>query len=356
MSKCPDKYYIDSGVCMPCDPKCKSCEQKVNYCINGCEEPFLYKNHQCLTDCGEGFAGNKGYCEPCDPACKSCIYEGNIKICLRCDRDRFLYNKTCLSECPPGLSGNIENGSCEPCNEACSLCFGNSFRDCYECNSNLGYIMVSENTCMFPTCTDGFYYNHTMKLCQNCPKECTTCISSTNCTSCQKGYFLDYEIFKCKDKCNKLGFTRKTNAQDECTEICGDGRNMGFLECDDGNLNDNDGCSSECKIEKFYECTGGNSDNADICINRKPLEIYSFKYYGNRTAVLIFDKICLLQKITDEKKNIASLEEIIKFYVEKENNMLPVDWTYEKFSKDNFKRLTFQINLNFSLNGAEVFF
>ncbi|CDW85710.1 UNKNOWN [Stylonychia lemnae] len=38
---------------------------------------------------------------------------------------------------------------------------------------------------------------------------------------------------------------------------CGDGiyKSANEEECDDGNLNDGDGCSSSCKIEEFYKCT-----------------------------------------------------------------------------------------------------
>jgi len=42
-----------------------------------------------------------------------------------------------------------------------------------------------------------------------------------------------------------------------CSEICGDGLLLSIqLQCDDGNTVDGDGCSSSCKIEQDYECTG----------------------------------------------------------------------------------------------------
>ncbi len=52
---------------------------------------------------------------------------------------------------------------------------------------------------------------------------------------------------------------------DTCTEICGDGLNMGGqLECDDGDRIDGDGCSKDCKIEKGWTCLR-NSGTPDIC-------------------------------------------------------------------------------------------
>ena len=39
-------------------------------------------------------------------------------------------------------------------------------------------------------------------------------------------------------------------------QACGDGRRTSSEECDDGNLQDNDGCNSRCRIEPQYSCKG----------------------------------------------------------------------------------------------------
>jgi cysteine-rich repeat protein len=44
------------------------------------------------------------------------------------------------------------------------------------------------------------------------------------------------------DKGNHLG-------RDYCYEVCGDGRNAGFLGCDDSNRVSGDGCDKNCKLE-----------------------------------------------------------------------------------------------------------
>ena len=44
---------------------------------------------------------------------------------------------------------------------------------------------------------------------------------------------------------------------------------MGQHECDDGNLSDGDGCSSNCKIENGYKCTS-HTDKPDVCVDIKP--------------------------------------------------------------------------------------
>lgn len=53
---------------------------------------------------------------------------------------------------------------------------------------------------------------------------------------------------------------------DTCTEVCGDGKNMGKFGCDDGNTKNGDGCSSTCLVEKGYSCNGGTPVSKDTCI------------------------------------------------------------------------------------------
>lgn len=53
--------------------------------------------------------------------------------------------------------------------------------------------------------------------------------------------------------------------QRNCAEICGDGFNFGGVDCDDGNSTNNDGCSSQCTVEKGYLCTGGSPSSPDTC-------------------------------------------------------------------------------------------
>lgn len=48
---------------------------------------------------------------------------------------------------------------------------------------------------------------------------------------------------------------------------CGDGERDADEECDDGNYEDGDGCSSECKREAGFVCSGSNTTliRPDIC-------------------------------------------------------------------------------------------
>lgn len=60
------------------------------------------------------------------------------------------------------------------------------------------------------------------------------------------------------------GYTCPT-ANALCLEICGDGYDFGHYECEDGNTVAGDGCSSKCKIESGYACTGGTPTMKDTC-------------------------------------------------------------------------------------------
>ena len=39
-----------------------------------------------------------------------------------------------------------------------------------------------------------------------------------------------------------------------------------MIGCDDGNNNDGDGCSRDCKVENGYVCQGGSPDSPDNCV------------------------------------------------------------------------------------------
>lgn len=56
--------------------------------------------------------------------------------------------------------------------------------------------------------------------------------------------------------------------RDKCIEICGDGVDLQFYPCDDGNTVDGDGCSSCCKVEFGYVCTGGTKTCPDKCYDK----------------------------------------------------------------------------------------
>jgi len=129
-----------------------------------------------------------------------------------------------------------------------------------------------------------------------------------------------------------------------CIEICGDGRNMKILECDDGNTRNNDGCSSECKIEPYYECKGGNETNTDMCIWRKSPTVKSFTYYGNRTGILTFSTSLQIEE---------PLEDLLEISIEGNDAGSEVQWEYSFLNPRKFNKIRFQFSYMYSLIGTE---
>lgn len=77
-------------------------------------------------------------------------------------------------------------------------------------------------------------------------------------------------------------------------EDCGDGLNMGINECDDGNLINGDGCSSECRIEAGFECEK-QANGTDKC-----------RMTGNFIAQLKVEAENRLKIVFNREANITS--------------------------------------------------
>ena len=45
---------------------------------------------------------------------------------------------------------------------------------------------------------------------------------------------------------------------------------LGQLQCDDGNTQSGDGCSSQCEVENGFACSGGLASVPDQCLDILP--------------------------------------------------------------------------------------
>ena len=85
--------------------------------------------------------------------------------------------------------------------------------------------------------------------CKACHSRCWSCFGSTNyhCFSCDQTLY-DHHL---------KGTT--------CPEFCGDSKYLGELECDDGNTDDDDGCSKYCHWEAGFACVQGTPTTRTTC-------------------------------------------------------------------------------------------
>lgn len=114
-------------------------------------------------------------------------------------------------------------------------------------------------------CINGYYWDYSKQNCSKCDANCLTCeTKSSYCLSCPNGRHLTVES-KC-ELCSYFGTDAMlVGSSGACLETCGDGKNLGFVQCDDGNLKNGDGCSSQCQVEKGYNCIGGYPNGRDKC-------------------------------------------------------------------------------------------
>lgn len=161
-----------------------------------------------------------------------------------------------------------------------------------------------------------------MKICEQCIADgCLNCLSQTQCIECD----------------GVLGFYLKTDGT--CDDICVDGLRI-YVDCDDGNTLDGDGCSSSCKVETDYTCTGGSRTTKDVCS-------YSGPFYLNVLSTfkdLKKNKVYISLSITP---NIASLKNID--FSASINPSFSYESKTATFDPNNSK-IYFELTYNSSLN------
>lgn len=115
-------------------------------------------------------------------------------------------------------------GVCQPCNTMAG-CVDCNTAGCTLCDAIFGFLLDVNKKCV---CDYGFFIND-MKICEQCTATgCLNCINQTQCIECDASLYYLAPNATCDDK-------------------CGDGFRI-YVDCDDGNLIDGDGCSSLCKV------------------------------------------------------------------------------------------------------------
>ena len=285
MQACPNHYFADEGVCYSCSQTCYTC---INARTGGCTSCYLGEQlweGECWQTCPPGTFLNISRCSYCSSNCSRCITEN---FCTACKAGRYMILNTGLcvlpGDCPVSTYSEDKSHICAICNIACISCTGSTNKDCLKPNYFGGYAFTQHGTSDRLICMQGYYLfideARESACCQSCHKTCESCRSSgkEHCETCAKGYHMSSispTVQLCKT-CEEIDPGLKESSNGYCfgktskylfsIEICGDGRNLGQVGCDDGNLLDGDGCDSNCKIEYGFKCTHGK-DLKDLCIS-----------------------------------------------------------------------------------------
>jgi cysteine-rich repeat protein len=133
--------------------------------------------------------------------------------------------------------------------------------------------------------------------------------------------------------------------------MCGDGMNLGMVECDDGNLKDGDGCSHDCKIEKDYKCQKSIA-GPDIC-RRIILPDATIKVLkGNKILIYFNKKITSVYGSDELTKHIRIVLESF------DKGTQNVTWNFEKSftSYSKLKELTIVTEIKDNIRGTADYF
>lgn len=246
-NQCASDYFIAPGgsSCTSCAYNISNCNSCVSsYNCTGCLAGYYLQNITKCISCTLSVP----YCNNCtgNGSCTSCVlgyYLANSTTCLVCNIVGCS-NCTAATTCVNCISGYYLNVNlCSTCTDPnCINC--TAVNQCYQCSSD--YILNADNkTC---SCSSGWPVTN---VCINVTA-CVTAAKVNNVSTCLFCNSLNNFIVSGTTCVCKTGYKQKS---DNCYNICGDGITISPNEqCDDGNNEDGDGCSSTCKLESGYTC------------------------------------------------------------------------------------------------------
>ena len=265
-----------------CHSTCDSCSGP---CSNNCLKCYstdlaLPAYNSCYSICPASFYPDilLKECVKCPAKCLLCE---NDTYCTSCSFGFYLNreNNSCVIAigCPLSTTAIISTRVCEGCADVCEVCDGTGFDDCIQCKSSKG--LLKKNLMAYKSgwielfCMSGYYkkeFPNGSKSCILCHSNCKECNGDSNseCLECESNrVFVFNQSGRFCTQCSDLhpGYINNKEHPGVCLEICGDGRYMGILECDDGNLVDGDGCSSQCLLEAGFICVLGDQENPQVC-------------------------------------------------------------------------------------------
>ena len=187
-SVCADGKVQINNKCISCqDPNCKNCLTNLNTCVV-CKSPFVIHEGTCKVSCPDGsYADRNRNCLVCGVGCKNC---NDPNKCLECKDNWFLHLDKCQQECPTGYYKDCLKHVCKKCNESCEICTGGSTTECSQCNK--GFFLEGTSCVKQENCRKGTYADKDTRKCASCNiPYCDRCSDFATCTVCINGFSLN---------------------------------------------------------------------------------------------------------------------------------------------------------------------
>ncbi|CAD8203431.1 unnamed protein product [Paramecium octaurelia] len=319
-----------------CPLYCELCQ--IGQCKQCLANYFLLKN-QCVSQITKGVLLFQDgiHISQTDIGCYKCKDSCQIQ-CLQC------VDSYCLL-CIDGWS--LMNGICK------YICGDNQIAiwSIEQCDTNLDYCLDCQFVCRCKKCINGICYdncpNGQMNIEGLCYSICGDGIIQQN-EQCDDGNDIQFDgCFKCQYSCPLYcencfeGICYECQQffkliQNTCYDDCGSGIKSYDEQCDDGNLIDEDGCTSNCQIEIDYKCQEKAYSFSDCQFAESP---YMLVRFLNQTYDKCYIEISFSQAIFF--KHNYDFESLFKFSIDETS-----DDDYQIKLDSNFEPVINQI-LNF---------
>ena len=258
-SSCAYGQYQLGTQCLNCTSPCNTCVSSA-YCtsciLNSDGVQLLLYDGECYLNCPTSTYKDSIQCKACDSVCKDC--SGSAKKCTSCPTGKKLYQDTCYSSCPVGITVEI-NEVCYDCDSNCLECASKT-STCTKCLTGL---VLTKGTCK-SQCSSGYTLTDSSpKVCVACVG-CATCLNSEYyCLTCVTGKVI-YEN-QCYSTCPS-GTTNTTSSPSTCIPC-----DSNCKECK-SDVSHCTSCPSGKVLDSYSECTdppecpsGQTSDSNGVC-------------------------------------------------------------------------------------------
>lgn len=290
-----DRVLVKHHSLLECHSSCGNCVGTGKFGCEDCPGEMLLSSNECVSECPKGTCedANQVECKPCPAECLSC---NSLGQCNECSEGFYLSGEKCVDslKCGAGTYLDSTTRRCESCYDNCVSCIGPYKNQCTDCSEEHVELATAYGVCLLVVCVEGQYYNGVS--CVDCDPPCATCTSAGSCTKCRSSYasLIQNGTLLCQSCPEGYSFSSTGECEGEnlflnAIEICGDGRNLGSFECDDGNSFNGDGCSADCRVEPGFTCQN-NPGGPDTCKDVTPPFAQLRVAKGNQLTI-IFSEI-----------------------------------------------------------------